>query len=553
MRSEIKNKSLIISDLKRMANFIFLKKLKTVIFALLAFSLTTSAQKTGLRSINKNDLKAYMSFFASDEMKGRELGTETNQTAALYLKTNLMRLGIKPLPITGDYFQKIPLQSKEIVKKETGFKIKNNNGDTIFSTDSLIYLMPLSESMEVTGNIVFAGYGYEDTISGYNDLKDVDLNGKIVVIMTRSPQMVLKGEGNMIFDSGTEEPKLGSVFSRAPAAIFYVYDPKSKFPDAYASGLMDLAAGQPGDKSFTLKNQEDNSVPVQIAFITQHTANMILKTTGYSLRQMQDKISTGGKPVSTIIPEITATLKTGIETTDFAGTNVVGIIEGSDPELKNECVIYTAHFDHEGVNNLVEVFNGADDNASGSMALLEVARAFTELKKKPLRSIIFAWVNGEEKGLLGSEYYAGNPVIPMEKTLLDINLDMVGRSKLPADTGKFMGFDMTVTQPGEILVYTAHESTELLNIMSSAAKNTGVRVTDMGKDLEFGTSDHASFIAKGVPALFFNSGIHSDLHQIGDDNDKIDFDKMEKVSKMVFLLGYKVANQRHRFKLDKQN
>jgi Zn-dependent M28 family amino/carboxypeptidase len=151
------------------------------------------------------------------------------------------------------------------------------------------------------------------------------------------------------------------------------------------------------------------------------------------------------------------------------------------------------------------------------------------------------------------EYYAGNPVIPMEKTLLDINLDMVGRSKLPADTGKFMGFDMTVTQPGEILVYTAHESTELLNIMSSAAKNTGVRVTDMGKDLEFGTSDHASFIAKGVPALFFNSGIHSDLHQIGDDNDKIDFDKMEKVSKMVFLLGYKVANQRHRFKLDKQN
>jgi hypothetical protein len=525
-----------------MANLYEFKKLLTFIFALLAFSLTIIAQNEGLRSINKNDLKAYMSFFASDEMKGREFGTEANETAALYLKTNLMRLGLKPLPGTDDYFQKIPLETKEFIKKETGFKIKNNNGDTIFSTDSLIYLMPLSESMEVTGNIVFAGYGYEDTITGYNDLKDVDLKGKIVVIMTRSPQMVLKGEGNMIFESEIEEPKLGSVFSQAPSAILYVYDPKSKFPDAYASGLMD-----------TFKNQEDNSAPVQIAFITQHTADMILKTTGYSLRQMQDKINTGGKSVSTIIPGITATLKTGIEITDFNGTNVIGIIEGSDPELKNECVIYTAHFDHEGVNNKGEVFNGADDNASGSMAMLEIARAFTELKKKPLRSIIFAWVNGEEKGLLGSDYYADNPVIPMEKTLLDINLDMVGRSKLPADTGKFMGFDMTVTQPGEILVYTAHESLELLNIMSSAAKNTGVRVTDMGKDLPVGSSDQASFIAKGVPALFFNSGIHSDLHQIGDDTDKIDFDKMEKVSKMVFLLGYKVANQRHRFKLDKQN
>jgi Zn-dependent M28 family amino/carboxypeptidase len=184
------------------------------------------------------------------------------------------------------------------------------------------------------------------------------------------------------------------------------------------------------------------------------------------------------------------------------------------------------------------------------MALLEVAQAFMNLKKKPLRSIVIVWVNGEEKGLLGSHYYANNPVIPMEKTLLDINLDMVGRSKMPSDTGKFMGYDLITTQPGEVLAYTAHESTELLKIMTSSAEETGIKVIDMGKDLEFGSSDHVSFMEKNVPALLFNSGIHSDLHSIRDKVERIDFDKMEKVSKMVFLLGYKVANQRERIKLD---
>jgi Zn-dependent M28 family amino/carboxypeptidase len=232
---------------------------------------------------------------------------------------------------------------------------------------------------------------------------------------------------------------------------------------------------------------------------------------------------------------------------------VVGIIEGSDPVLKNECVIYTAHFDHEGVNDKGEVYNGADDNASGSMALLEVAQAFSNLKKKPLRSIVFAWVNGEEKGLLGSEYYTDNPIFPMEKTLVDINLDMVGRSKMPSDTGKFMGTDLNVTQKGEIIVYTAHESTELLNMLSLSSRLAGINVLDMGKDLPFGSSDHVNFRAKGVPAFLIHSGLHSDLHSVRDDIEKIDFDKMEKVSKMVFLLGYKVANQRERIKVDNKD
>jgi hypothetical protein len=520
------------------------KKIFSVL--LIACTLPVYAQKEGLTLINKNDLKAYMSFFASDEMGGRETGSAGNDIAALYLKTNIMRMGLKPLPATGDYFQKVSLTSTKIDAKNTCLKINDNNGNIIFSTDSLVTLMTPSKSMDFTGNVVFAGYAYKNQDKQYDDLKDIDLKDKIVLIMTRNPELAASGEGNLVFDERLESQKIGSVFSKGPKAILFVYDPKNKFPDAYASGL----AGMVGSKTVSQKGKAGFSLPLQFAFITRHTADMLLKSTGYTLKQMQEKITSGGVPVSAELQGITASLKTTVEISDFFSPNVAGIIEGSDPVLKNECVVYSAHFDHVGVNQKGEVFNGADDNASGSIALLEVANAFVNLKKKPLRTIVFVWVNGEEKDMFGSKYYTENPAISMEKTLLDINLDMVGRSKMPADTGKMMGFDLTVTQPGEILAYTAHESSELLQMMKSAAQETGVTVIDKGKDLQFGSSDHVSFMAKGVPAFLFISGMHSDLHSIRDDVERIDFDKMERVSKMVFLLGYKVANQRERIKID---
>jgi hypothetical protein len=523
-----------------------MKKNYFLLIALLVFSITVYAQKEGLITIKKNDLKAYMTFFASDEMEGRETGTHGNDAAALYIKTNIMRMGLKPVPETGDYFQKIPLISTKVSRKDTYLKISSSKDDPIFSTDSLVSLMIPSGTMDVTGNVVFAGYGYENKNTGYNDLENVDLKDKIVLMMTRNPELASTGDGKTVFDNNRESQKLMPVFSKGPKAILYVYDPENKFSDAYTSGL----TGMIGSGNVSLKGQKGFSLPMQFAFITRHAADMLLKTTGYNLKQMQERISVSGKPVSTELQGITATVKTGVETTDFFSSNVIGIVEGSDPVLKNECVIYTAHFDHVGANEKGEVFNGADDDASGSMALLEVAQAFMNLKKKPLRSIVFAWVNGEEKGLLGSQYYANNPVIQLEKTLVDINLDMVGRSKMPSDTGKFMGYDLTVTQPGELLAYTAHESSELLKMMTLSAQEAGVRVIDKGKHLEFGSSDHASFTAKSVPAFLFISGIHSDLHSIRDDVEKIDFDKMEKVSKMIFLLGYRVANQRERIKLD---
>jgi|WetSurMetagenome_2_1015567.scaffolds.fasta_scaffold02079_7 hypothetical protein len=525
-----------------------MKYLYSFSIAFLAYTLTLNAQKEGLGSINKTDLRAYMNFFASDLLEGRETGTRGNDAAALYIKTSLMRLGLKPIPETGDFYQKIPLTSSEIKKKDTYLKVRMSTGDTVLTTDSLVYLSPPSITTDLSGKVVFVGFGYEDRNSGYDDLKDVDLKDKVVLIMTGNPQSAAQDEKNLIFDTSLEEPKLMSVLSKEPKAILYVYNPTNKFHDPFASGLSDMGLATVGNKIISLKNKEIPSIPFQIVFITQYAADILLKSTGYNLKQMQEKIIASGKPVSVELPDIIVSLNTFIESNDFYSPNVIGIVEGSDPMLKNECVIYSAHFDHEGVDDKGEVFNGADDNASGSMALLGIAQAFMSLKKKPSRTILFLWANGEEKGLLGSVFYTDNPVIPMENTLLDINLDMVGRSKMPSDTGKFMGFDLTITRKGEILLYTDQVNPELNNILSSSSKEAGIRIINMGKDPQIGSSDYASFMAKGVPALFFNSGIYPDLHTIRDDFENIDFDKMEKVSKMVFLIGYNFANQKERIK-----
>jgi hypothetical protein len=523
-----------------------MRELYFLTLAFLILSTTVQGQKEGLETINKNNLKAYMKFFASDEMKGRETGTAENEIASLYLRTNLMRIGLKPLPETGDYLQQVPLISSEIKSKETYLRINDNNGETVFTTDSLVYLTELDKTIELSGNFVFAGYGYEDTISGYNDLKDVDLKDKIVLIMTGSPQKNSSEGSNPVFDINLERPKLISIYNHGAKAILFVYEPGGKFNDAYASGLAEMGAGSAGVKIFSLTGQE-YAPPVQVVFITQHAANMLLISSGCNLRQMKEKIIAGKRPVSFELKDITTTFRTYIEKNKLICNNVIGLVEGSDPVLKDECVIYTAHFDHIGVNQNGDAFNGADDNASGSMALLEVAQAFMNLKNKPLRTIVFAWVNGEEKGLLGSRFYASNPVVPLEKTLMDINLDMVGRSKMPSDTGKFMGFDVNLSQQGEILLYTDQKGNDILDLIKSTSKEAGIKTINMGKDPLIGSSDFASFMERGVPAIFFNSGEYPDLHTIWDDIEKIDFDKIESVSKMVFLIGYDIANQKKRF------
>jgi hypothetical protein len=515
-----------------------------ILLVCLQFQTLAFGQKEGLSSIKKEDIKGHMEFFASDLLQGRETGTEANDLVALYLKSNIMRLGLKP--VSSDYFQHMPLVYNRNSMENSFLRISDLSGDEIYSTDSILLLTTGQRTLEAEGKIVFAGYGYIDENTGYNDMKDVDLKDKIVLFMSRTPEMIKNGEGTSLLNLESEERKLGNLLRYGAKALLMVFDPSHSIKDPYQSVIYQLLQGG----QISPEDSPPNSLPFIIAVIRPGTANKLLETDGRQLSQLQEEMITSGKPASFEIPDISVSLKAAVESHKFDGKNVIGIIEGSDPVLKNEYIVYTAHFDHVGKDNDGEVFNGADDNASGSIGLLETAKAFMSLKKRPLRSIVFLWVNGEEKGLVGSDYYVNNPLLPIENTVLDINLDMIGRSKTPADTGSFYGLEMNVTGPGEVIMYTRHESTELMKIISGSAEKTGIKVIDMGDDIESGESDHESFWAKGVPAVMFHTGVHADIHQKTDDGNKIDYNKMEQVTKLVFRIGFQVANQRERFRID---
>jgi hypothetical protein len=230
--------------------------------------------------------------------------------------------------------------------------------------------------------------------------------------------------------------------------------------------------------------------------------------------------------------------------------NVVAWIEGSDPVLKSEYVVFSCHADHIGTRNGI-ICSGADDNASGCSALIEIAEAFQKSVKKPLRSILFLWFTGEEIGLFGSQAYVNNPSFPLENTIVDLNLDMIGRIKGIADTTS----ETPVSGPLSVFIIADEQSKELMKITREQDERTPLDFdySLSGRDSYlnlFARSDHYNFVKKDIPVLFFTSGLHSDYHTPGDIAAKLDYEKMELVTKSVFEIGWEIANKRQRLVVD---
>ena len=222
--------------------------------------------------------------------------------------------------------------------------------------------------------------------------------------------------------------------------------------------------------------------------------------------------------------------------------NIIGIVEGSDPVLKDEFIVFMAHYDHLGVDKDGNVFNGADDNGSGTVTLLEVAEAFSSMEQKPKRSIIFLWVTCEEIGLLGSKYYTENPIFPLEKTVACINIDMDGRVYEPRDSvwnkspKKVKNFDGLFTLSNNIWP-------KIKEINNSNCEKLGLIPDNSLPSSFLRSSDHFHFHNNGIPIINYATGYHADYHKIGDEISKISFDKMKRVADLCFLVGLEIANQ----------
>jgi hypothetical protein len=439
--------------------------------------------------------------------------------------------------------------------------------------------MSMSSTVESVGApVVFAGYGISEKAAAYDDFKGLDVKGKIVLILSEAPgkdnpkspfqavkelkdkyfpaggpmQMMRMGEG---FNKTREIAKLG------PVAILQVQN-KGKDADVYRS------LGEPRRASDdrpvvdrprrrllipgTTANMPWEQSPV--VSITREMADAILEGAGVKLDDLQAKIESTLKPASLAVPGVRLTLSTTAKTALVKSVNVLGCVEGSDPALKDEVVVVGAHLDHLGAYEAY-VYNGADDNGSGSIGVLNAARAMAASPRKPKRTVVFALWTGEEDGLLGSRYYVQNPPFPIAKTVAYFNLDMISR---PYDEKTLQRMAFMFNMPAGADILKAIKPANLLPIIFSAGAGLGdaLRQADryVGLDLFLrevqgqggrggGGSDHSSFAAVNVPWVFAIAAVTDDYHQTSDSVEKVSGDLIEKISRLAFATVYTIADR----------
>jgi hypothetical protein len=515
------------------------------------------AQKE-LRSANYitvSDLRSNVSFLASPLLKGRMNGEEGLEIAAQYLSTQASLMGLKPAN-GNSYLQSYSVLTKKIDPSKTRISVITSGNDTIYNSDPIYQLNPQGPSdFVLEGEVVFAGYGIKSDKYKYNDLENVSAEGKILLVMDRAP---LSPAGKPVFSEPdwnspmSLQLKLGALFSAKPKAILFVPDPKS--------GYTSFGESSPGLASYLetnmmLKGAKQNENPFmallpKVIIIDRSLADELLKGSGKKLDQLQDEIDKTMKSASFLIEGTKLKINEVSGTEEKTLNNVAAYIEGSDPVLKNEVVVFSAHYDHVGATGN-KVNTGADDNASGCSALLSMAKAFQSLDKKPLRSILFLWVSGEEIGLYGSQSYIDHPLFPLDKTVVDLNMDMIGRVKQPADSTS----ETPMTGPNSVFVISDSQSSELKQIADAIDKKSPLdfdySLSGRNHPLQlFARSDHYNFVKKDIPVLFFSTGIHTDYHTPGDVVEKLDFDKMQLITKTMYEIGFTVANSKTRLKVD---
>jgi len=510
---------------------------------------------TGPNKINSGDLEAYVSFLASPLMKGRLNGEPELNIAAGYLASQAKILGLKPANGTS-YLQPYTVIKKSIDAEKSSIRVFREENDSILVKDPILQLFPLGAGdFEVEGNVVFAGYGIKADKYNYNDLENISTEGNILLLMTRSP---LSEDGKkFLFEEQvwssfmSIQAKLTNLLFSKAKAIMIVADPKSGFSSVEQQypGIANELKSSKYLKGSKPPMIEMPGMP-KILFVHRSVADELLKGTGHSLDELQRNIDLNLKSHSFIIPDKRIKIEEASKTEEVILNNVAAWIEGSDPLLKKEFVIFSGHADHIG--GYGENINpGADDDATGCAAILEIAQAFQSLEKKPLRSLLFLWVTGEEIGLFGSQSYVNNPLFPLESTVADLNIDMIGRVKGIADTTD----ETPMTGKSEVFIITDYQSKELVAIADETDRRSSIDIdyslSGRNHPLQlFSRSDHYNFVRKDIPVLFFTTGLHSDYHKKTDTVEKIDFEKMELITRMIYEIGLNVSNRKTRLVVD---
>lgn len=496
----------------------------------------------------KNTLKgrmivSHIDFLASSHCRGRETGEEGMGVAAKYITTIFQGAGIQPAGEFGGYYQNVKLWNLSL-GDGIHLEIEERQGGVTISKKAKLewdYLpVSLSAESQVAAPLVFVGYGITAPKHNYDDYKNLDTRGKIVLVMRHEPgenDPNSPFEGRRLSNHGTLLSKILNAQKHGAVGILFATDPlnhEDLTPAAtggtYWSSLYKERWKDEEDYKYMEFSPamkiigDDFGVRIPAVAVDGKLADYLLGEEA-SLRQKQEEVDRNLKPNSIVIPDKRVSVGVFFKKDRVNAFNIVAKVTGSDPELKDEVIIVGAHYDHVGKNNRGQIYGGADDNASGTAGVMELARAFQNLKVKPKRTILFILFTAEEKGLLGSRYYVDNPIFPLEKTVAMFNFDMIGRNDVE-----------------QISVIGRYQYPKLFEAVDAINKQSVNFDMNFAVEEFIRQSDHFPFMRKDVPTIFFNSGMHDELHTPRDSVNLIIPEKTQKVVQLTFLAMWQIAN-----------
>jgi hypothetical protein len=504
-----------------------------------------------VNEISAAQLKAYLTFIASDEMEGRDTPSRGLDITAKFIAAMMERWGVQPAGENGTYFQKMPLKRSKLDADKTVAELTGQSYK--YGEDFLAGPTPGTAN----GTLVYAGHGWvlkSKNIDAYQTAAGrIDVKDKIVIASGEFP----KGTSFRDFPQNKQgedwtDPYTYAAKNGAKAVIFIPNFPTIINWKRSAKRALESGSLAP-EKSSTARP----TIPTITASLT--LLNVLFGGERISGASLFNRPPTSD-PVEAfeLNPNKRMSLTVAANVEQVPTQNVIGVLPGSDPILKNEYVAIGAHYDHVGVGTPVNgdaIYNGADDDGSGTTAVLALAEAFAK-GQRPKRSILFIWHCGEEKGLWGSEYFANNPTVPLNQIVTQLNIDMIGRSKKEGDTNPR---NRELSGPNEIYVIGSKMMSTELGELSERVNNSFLKVGfnykyDDPNDPNrfFFRSDHFNYAAKGVPIIFYFDGEHEDYHRPSDTVDKIDFQKMEKVTRTIYATAWELGNAASRPKVDKK-
>jgi hypothetical protein len=564
------------------------------------FAQAGKAPAKGAASITPDQLKTWLSYIASDELQGRQVFTEGLGLAGGYIAEHLKQWGVKPAGDNGTFFQTVKLNGVSVKRNSSVTVTVNGQTKTFKDGEGVTFAANAGGKQTVTGTAEFVGYGLSLPDAGIDDYKGRDVTGKIAIYMGRGPQNMPATAGFRLLSARSRN---AIELKHAIAAI----GPAGGFGRGGAQGARGLPPGAPSGAQGGAQGAQgaqgagaqgaqgaqrgaapagrggattlgdiqtverlDKKIPPQIT-AGDEFFEFVFAAAGQNYADVKAKADKQEPLPAVALTNASITINVDNEyevVQTRLSHNVVGVIEGSDPKLRDTYVLFGAHYDHTGYQQIPpaqgrgggatgaggcvgqqrdtprpgdNINNGADDDGSGTVALMALAQAFAT-GPKPKRSLMFVWHTGEESGLYGSRYMADYSEIPLERVSAQLNIDMIGRNRCddPKETN-------TVYVVGSDRI-----STELHNLNEDA---NGSLQTPMKLDYEmndpadpesiYTRSDHYSYAAKGIPIIFYTTGLHRDYHYVTDEVSKIEFPKLAHITQLVYATGLKVANLDH--------